>query len=166
MTATSTFWFRCRDKLSNPLASIGYGNRCRHQTMYQMGTPCWMHVDITWIRRRPNFDKFPCHFHILFQCNFSDQIIHVVSMNFFRHNFDDWKIHIVSMYFFRRDFDGQIFMLFPCTFFGLVSLVEKFLTQFRWSNIPNIHVFHVLFLLQFQWSKNPRRFHVIFPTWF
>ena len=149
MTATSTFWFRCLDKLSNPLASIGYGNRCRHQTMYQMGTPCWIHVNITWIRRRPNFDEFPCHFHILFQYNFSDQIITSFPWIFF---------DIILMI--------EKSTSFPCTFFGLVSLVEKFLTQFRWSNIPNIHAFHVLFLLQFQWSKNPRRFHVIFPTWF
>ena len=28
------------------------------------------HFDITSIRRRPNFGEFPCHFHVLFRCDF------------------------------------------------------------------------------------------------
>ena len=100
-------------------------------------------VDITWIRRRPNFDKFPRHFHVLFRCNFADQKIHVVSRYFFQLNFYGWKIHVVSTYFFQCNFDvqkirfvssyffqcnfdGRKSTLFPCTFFDVILMVEKF----------------------------------------
>ena len=64
-------------------------------------------LDITWIRRRPNFDEFPRHFRVLLRCNFDGLKIHVVSTYFFRCNFDGQKIHIVSMYFYRCNFDGR-----------------------------------------------------------
>ena len=64
------------------------------------------HMDITSIRRRPNFEEFPGHFHAFFRCNFADSKIHVVSTYFFVWNFDDPKIHVVSTYFFGRNFDG------------------------------------------------------------
>ena len=90
-------------------------------------------VDITSIRRRPNFDEFPRRFHVLFRCNFAGRKIHVVSTYFFRCNFDGRKIHLVSTcffrcnffrrnihgvstYFFRRNFDGRI-IHFVCKYF-------------------------------------------------
>ena len=96
-------------------------------------------VDITSIRRRPNFNEFHVisayFFDVIsmvekstyfFWCNFAGRKTHVVSTYFFRCNFDGWKIHVVSMYFhrcnfvgrnvhvvftyfFRRSFDGQRF---------------------------------------------------------
>ena len=81
------------------------------------------HWDITSIRRRPNFDEFAHHLHVLFRCNFADQKIHVISTYFFRCNFDGPKIHVVSTYFFQRNFDGQKILvvftyLFRCNFDG------------------------------------------------
>ena len=64
-------------------------------------------VDITSIRRRPNFDEFPRHFHVLFRCDFDGRKINVVSTYFFQCNFDGRKICIISMYFFRCNFDGR-----------------------------------------------------------
>ena len=64
-------------------------------------------MDITSIRRRPNFDEFPRRFHVLFRRTFADRKIHVVSTYFFRCNFDGGKIHVVSTYFFRCNFDGR-----------------------------------------------------------
>ena len=75
------------------------------------------HVDNTWIRRRPNFDEFPRHFHVLFWCNFADRKIYVVSTYFFRRNFDGWKIHVVFTYFFRCNFDGRKIHLATTYFF-------------------------------------------------
>ena len=66
-------------------------------------------VDITSIRRRPNFDKFPRHFRVLFRCNFNGRKIRVVSTYFFRCNFDGRNMHIVFTYLFRRNFDAQRF---------------------------------------------------------
>ena len=56
-------------------------------------------IDITSIHQRPNFDEFPHHFHVLFQCNFADWNIHVVSTYFFKCNFAGQKIRVVSTYF-------------------------------------------------------------------
>ena len=64
-------------------------------------------VDITWICRRANFDKFPCHFHVLFQCNFTDRKIHVAFTYFNRYDITVRKIHVVSTYFFWRNFSGR-----------------------------------------------------------
>ena len=73
-------------------------------------------VSITLIRRRPNFDEFPRHFHVLFRCNFADRKIHVVSTYFFWRYFNGRKIDFVSTYFFRRNFDGgKIHVV--CTYF-------------------------------------------------
>ena len=100
-----------------------------------------IHVDITSIRRRPNFDKFPRHFRVLFrcnfngrkihvvstyffQCNFAGRKIHVVSTYFFRCNFDGRKIHIVSTYFFRCNFDGRKIHVVSRTFISVISMVE------------------------------------------
>ena len=71
-------------------------------------------VDITSIRRRPNFDKFPRHVRVLFRCNF-----------------DGRKIHVVSTLF---TFIGVISMVEICTLFLLtfsdVILMGKDLTSF------------------------------------
>ena len=58
------------------------------------------------IRRRPDFEEFPSHFHVLIRCNLADRKIHLASTYFFRHNFAGRKIHVVSTYFFRCNFDG------------------------------------------------------------
>ena len=71
-------------------------------------------VDITSIRRRPNFDKFPRHFRAHFRCDFAGRKIHVVSTYFFRCNFDGQKIHFVS-----RTFISIISMVEICTLFLL-----------------------------------------------
>ena len=68
----------------------------------------WFDVDITSIRRRPNFDEFPRNFRVLFRCNF-----------------DGRKIHVVFTYFFQCYFAGRKSTLFPRTFFDVISMVEK-----------------------------------------
>ena len=90
-------------------------------------------VDITSIRRRPNFDEFPRHFRVLFRCNF-----------------DGRKIHVVFTYFFQCYFAGRKSTLFPRTFSNVISMVEKSMC------------FHVLFSMKFRWSKNLPCFHVLF----
>ena len=63
--------------------------------------------DITSIRRRPNFDEFLRHFHVLFRRNFDGRKIHVVSTFFFRRNFNGRKIHVLSTYLFQCNFNGR-----------------------------------------------------------
>ena len=108
-------------------------------------------VDITWIRWRPNFDKFPRHFQVLFRCNFADRKIYVVSTYFFRRNFDGWKIHVVFTYFFRCNFNGKKIHVvstyfFWCNFDGrkihLVSTCFFRCNFFHW----NIHFVFTYFL--------------------
>ena len=108
---------------------------------HAMSNPRRFNVDITWIRRRPNFDEFPIHFRVLFRCNFDGRKIHVVSTYFFRCNFDGRKIrvvstysfrcsfagrkiHVVSTYIFRCNFAGRKFTWLPRTFFDVISMVE------------------------------------------
>ena len=81
------------------------------------------HADITLIRRRPNFDEFPRHFHILFGCNFDGPKFHVVSTYCFGRNFDGPKIQVVSTYFFWCNFSGRNIHVvsthfFQCNFDG------------------------------------------------
>ena len=99
-------------KPSSPLISFRFlinffnkGNIIRGS--YTMGTPRRIDVDISSIRRRPNFDDFPRHFRVLFRCYFDGRKIHVVSTYFFRCNFDGRSMHVVFTYFFRRNFDGR-----------------------------------------------------------
>ena len=80
-------------------------------------------VDITSICRRPNFAEFPRRFHVLFQCNFADRKIKVISTYFVQCNFDGGKIHVVSTYFFRCNFDG-----------GKIHVVS---TYFFWCNFDD-----------------------------
>ena len=83
------------------------------------------HVDNTWIRRRPNFDEFPRHFHVLFWCNFADRKIYVVSTYFF-----DVISMVEKSTWFPRTFFNVISMvekstLLPRAFFDVISMVEK-----------------------------------------
>ena len=81
-------------------------------------------MDITSIRRRPNFDEFPRHFCVLFRCHFAGRKIHVISVYFFRCNFDGWKIHDFFMYFYQCILLVEKFTLFRRTFFDVICLVE------------------------------------------
>ena len=69
--------------------------------------PRRFNVDITSIRWRPNFDKFPRRFRVFIRCKSDCWKIHVVSTYFFRRNFAGRKIHVVSTYFSRCNFDGR-----------------------------------------------------------
>ena len=86
-------------------------------------------VDITWICRRENFDKFPCHFHILFQCNFTDR-----------------KIHVAFTYFNRYNVTVRKSMSFPRTFFDAISLVEISTLFLPRSVSPCYYLFFATFL--------------------
>ena len=85
--------------------------------------------DIMSIRRRPNFDEFPRHFHVLFRCNFDGRKLHVVSMYFLRCNFVGRKFHVISTYFFQCNFNGR-----------KIHIVS---TYFFWCNFDG-RCFHVL----------------------
>lgn len=128
-------------------------------------------VDITLIRQKPNFSNFSHHFHILFQCNFADQNIQIVSTYLFRCNVDGWKIHHVSTYFFdvilmvKKQVVSTYF--FWCNFTGWKIQVVS--TYFSWRNFAgrNIHVFPTYFFRQnFDGQKNPCCSHVLFWTKF
>ena len=91
---------------------------------YTTSNPRRFDVDITSIRRRPNFDQLPRHFRVLFRCDFAGRKIHVVSTYFFRCNFNGQKIHIVSTYFFRYNFDGRKIHVVSRTFINVISMVK------------------------------------------
>ena len=65
-------------------------------------------VNIMSIRRRPNFDEFPRHFHVLFRCNFADRKSTLFPRTFF---------DTISMV--------EKSMLFPLTFFDVILMEEK-----------------------------------------
>ena len=84
-----------------------------------------LYVDITSIRRAPNFDEFPRHFHVPFPYNFADRKIHVVS----KFLFDGISLVEIST-FFPRTFFNVIYLfekstLFPSTFFNVIFMVGK-----------------------------------------
>ena len=70
-------------------------------------TTCTLRVHYV-VRRRPSFNKFLRHFHVLFQYNFDGQKTHVVSQTF---------VGIISLV--------EKSTLLPRTFFDVMSLVEK-----------------------------------------
>ena len=110
------------------------GNICiaapnRHTTW----NPCRFDVDITSICRRLNFDDFPHHFRVLFQCNFDVRKIHVFSTYSYLCNFADWKFHAVSTYFFRCNF--KICTLLLLIIFDVI-LIGKNSTSFLVSCKP------------------------------
>ena len=127
------------------------------------------HIDIKSIHRRPNFNEFPRHFHVLFWCNFVEK----KSTSFPRPFFG-----VISMVkkstFFRRSFFGVILLvekptLFPHTFLEVISLLEisrffphTFLDVI--SLVRNPPCSHLLFSIKFQWPKNHYCFHVLFST--
>ena len=54
-------------------------------------------ADITSIRWRPNFDEFPRHFRIIFQCNLIDRKIHVVFSTWFRWSKNPRCFHVLFL---------------------------------------------------------------------
>ena len=82
-------------------------------------------MDITLIRRRPNFDEFPRRLHVLFRCNFDGRNIHVDSTYFF----DVVSMVKKSKLFLRACFDVISIVekstSIPRTFFDVISMVEK-----------------------------------------
>ena len=93
------------------------------QKRYSPTGTCRFDMNFTLIRRRPNFDKSPRHFHVLCRCNFADRNIHVVSTYLFWCNYEGWKIHVVSTYFLQCNFDGRkihvvSMFFFRCNFDG------------------------------------------------
>ena len=110
-------------------------------------------VDITSIRQRPKFDKFPRHFR-------------VISTYFFRRNFAGPKTHVAPTYSYvisvvkkfallpRTLFDVISMVekptLFPRAFIGVISLVEKF-TLFP-------RTFFDVILMVEKWRLFPRTF--------
>ena len=103
-----------------------------------MSNRCRFDVSITLIRRRENVDKFPHQFDILFQCNFDERKIDVVSTYFVQRNFDKRNMDVVSMYFFWLDFDGRKT--------NVVSVY--FLVRLRWKTDATAHIFMWL------WNSN------------
>ena len=90
-----------------------------------------LYVDITSIRRAPNFDEFPRHSHVPFPYNFADRKIHVVS----KFLFDGISLVEIST-FFPRTFFNVIHLfekstLFPSTFFNVIFMVEKSTSRAR-----------------------------------
>ena len=82
-----------------PLIALSTINNLSIPNVYATSNWRRFHVYITSINWRPNFDKFPRHFHALFQCDFADRKLYVVSTSFFQRNFDGRKIHVISTYF-------------------------------------------------------------------
>ena len=103
------------------------------------------HVDITSIRPRSNFDEFPCHFRVLFWCNFADRKIHTIYTYFFRCNFDDPKIHVISTYFFSMWFwwckNLRCLHVLFSTKFWLAEIWRRF-----WFSCKLIKTFQEVFL--------------------
>ena len=121
-----------------------------HPNGYTTSNAHRIHVDITSIRRRPNFDKFPRHFRVLFRCNFDDWKIHVVSTYFFRGNFAGRKIQVISAYFFDAISMVGKSTLFPPNFIGVISLVENStLFPSTFFDVIAMAEIYTLFLLTF-----------------
>ena len=134
-------------------------------------------VDITSIRRRPNFNEFHVisayFFDVIsmvekstyfFWCNFAGRKIHVVSTYFFRCNFDGQKIYIVSTYFFQCNFAGRKIHVvstyfFRCNFDGWkIHVVSMY---FHRCNFVGRNV-HVVFTYFFRRSFDGQRFDIVF----
>ena len=101
----------------------------RHPNGHTTSNPRGFDVDITLIRRRPDFDEFPRHFRVFFRCDFDGRKIHIVSTHFFRCNFDGRKIHVFSTYFYQCNFDGRnmhvVFTyFFRCNFDGQRFVID------------------------------------------
>ena len=125
-------------------------------------------VDITSIRRRPNFDEFPHHFHVLFRCDFAGRKIHVVSTYFFRCNFAGRKIHVVSTYFFRCNFAGRKSHVVPTYFFRRnfagrkIHVVSTYFLRCNFNG-RKIHI-HIISKYFFRCNFDGRKIHVVSRT--
>ena len=125
-------------------------------------------VDIMLIRRRANFDEFPDHFHILFQCNFTDRKIHVVFTYFFRRNFADPKTTLFPRTFFDVILLVEKFTLFPRTFFDVISIAKKnhvVLRYFYWCNFTGRKI-HVASMYFFGCNVDGRKIYVVSTYFF
>ena len=133
-------------KLEKRQESVYCSKIIQSKRIFQSNTQRAHHVDLTRILRRYVEDQISTNFHIvsivLFQCNFTDQKIQVVSTyffnvilmvekstsfprTFFRCNFDGGKIHVISTYFFDVILLIEKSASFPRTFFDVISMVEK-----------------------------------------
>ena len=133
-----------------------------------MSNPRRFDVDITSIRRRPNFDEFPRHFRVLFLRNFDDRKIRVVSAYSFRSNFNGRKIDVVSTYSFRCNFDGRkIYVVstyfYWCNFAGQkIHVVSTYFFQCDFD-VRKIYVVSTYFL---RCNLSGRNMHVVFTYFF
>ena len=133
-----------------------------------MSNPRRFDVDITSIRRRPNFGEFPRHFRVLFLCNFDDRKIRVVSAYSFRSNFNGRKIDVVSTYSFRCNFDGRkIYFVstyfYWCNFAGQkIHVVSTYFFQCDFD-VRKIYVVSTYFL---RCNLSGRNMHVVFTYFF
>ena len=125
-------------------------------------------VDITSIRRRPNFDEFPRHFHVLFWCNVADWKIHIVSTYCFRRNFAVWKVHVISTYFFQCNFDGRNIHVVSTYFFRCNFDVQKIhvvSTYFFQCNFDG-QTIQIVSTYFFQCNFDGRKIHVVSTYFF
>ena len=116
---------------------------------FPTGTPRRIHVDITSIHQRSNFDAFPRRFHVFFRCNFADRKIHVASTYVYRCNFTGRKIHVFSTYFFRCNFDGRKIYVVSTYFFDVISLIKLSTLFLPWSVSRCFYLFFSTFLCRF-----------------
>ena len=110
------------------------------------------HVDITLIRWRPNFYKFPRHFHVLL-----------------RYNFGDWKIHVVPLTFSDAISMVEKSTLFSFTFLGIISLVENFVGGFHVLFFDVISMIEISMFFQcifFRCNFNGRNLHIVSTYFF
>ena len=110
------------------------------------------HVDITLIRWRPNFYKFPRHFHVLL-----------------RYNFGDWKIHVVPLTFSDAVSMVEKSTLFSFTFLGIISLVENFVGGFHVLFFDVISMIEISMFFQcifFRCNFNGRNLHIVSTYFF
>ena len=123
---------------------------------FPTGAPRRIHVDITSIHQRSNFDAFPRRFHVFFRCNFADRKIHVASTYVYRCYFTGRKIHVFSTYFFRCNFDGRKIYVVSTYFFDVISLIKLSTLFLPWSVSPCFYLFFSTFLCRFS-----RRFSLV-----
>ena len=111
-------------------------------------------MDITSIRRRPNFDEFPRHFR-----DFDGRKIHVVSTYFFRCNFDGRNMHVIFTYFFQHNFDGQRFDIVFGKLYANENIRELFSCICNFKQLTFARLFSLNFSSKSPWcSPVPLKF--------
>ena len=138
------------------------------QKRYSPTGTCRFDMNFTLIRRRPNFDKSPRHFHVLCRCNFADRNIHVVSTYLFWCNYEGWRIHVVSTYFLQCNFDGRkihvvSMFFFRCNFDGRKIRVVS--TYFFRCNFDGRKI-HVVSTYFFRCNFDRRKIRVVSTYFF